>query len=168
MVQEVYDRQILHRMLGITPKTLAPKVEVGGASRAAGEASVKSAWGEADMEPETEDEEGRPEDAVESRYEIDSKRQPPKKRRRTGARADKDVTAETVYTTDDEDPYDDMYSFAQQAKVDDGISEEEREYDLAALDKGRGRGSGSGSSDAAAASRRSYWLSKAMTGDLDD
>ncbi|EIW60204.1 uncharacterized protein TRAVEDRAFT_164816 [Trametes versicolor FP-101664 SS1] len=169
VVQEVYDRQILHRMLGITPKTLAPKVEVGGASRAAGEASVKSAWGEADMEPETEDEEGRPEDAVESRYEIDSKRQPPKKRRRTGARADRDVTAETVYTTDDEDPYDDMYSFAQQAKVDDGISEEEREYDLAALDKGRGRGSGSGSSDAAAAaSRRSYWLSKAMTGDLDD
>ncbi|OJT08695.1 Poly(A) RNA polymerase cid14 [Trametes pubescens] len=151
VVQEVYDRQILHRMLGITPKTLAPKVEVGGASRAAGEASVKSAWGEADMEPETEDEEGRPEDAVESRYEIDSKRQPPKKRRRTGARADKDVAAETVYTTDDEDPYDDMYSFAQQAKVDDGISEEEREYALAALDKGRGRGSGSGSSDAAAA-----------------
>ncbi|KAH9852744.1 hypothetical protein C2E23DRAFT_756340 [Lenzites betulinus] len=169
VVQEVYDRQVLHRMLGITPKVTTPAPtapgEPRGASsrRAAEEASVRSAWGEADMDPETDEEEGAPADVVESRYEIDSRRQPPKKRRRTGARADKDVTVHTVYTTDDDDPYDDAYASKRESRVDDGISEEEREYDLAALDE-KGRGAG----DAATASRRSYWLSKAMAGDFDE
>ncbi|KAI0373072.1 hypothetical protein BV20DRAFT_1014460 [Pilatotrama ljubarskyi] len=168
LVQEVYDRQILHRMLGITPQaSLTSMGEANGTSRAAEEASVKSAWGEADMEPESDDEADGPADVVESRYEIDSRRQPPKKRRRTGTRADEDVTVHTVYTTDDEDPYDDMYSFARQSREDDGISEEEREYDLSALDE-EARGSRAGPADAATASRRSYWLSKAMAGDLDD
>lgn len=173
VVQEVYDRQVLHRMLGITPKltTLAPKgpgVPRGASSRREAEAaSVRSAWGEADMEPETEDEEGAAAaaDAVESRYEIDSRRQPPKKRRRTGARGDQNVTAHTVYTTDDDDPHDDGYAYARQSRTDDGISEEEREYDLVALDE-----KGRDTTDAATASRRLYWSSKAnMAGasDLD-
>ncbi|KAI0780511.1 hypothetical protein BD413DRAFT_607803 [Trametes elegans] len=163
VVQEVYDRQVLHRMLGITPQaSLAPKVETrtNGTSRAKEEASVRSAWGEADMDPETEDEDGKPEEVVESRYEID-RRQPPKKRRRTG-RADLDATVPTVYTTDDDDPYDE-YSFAHQPRGNDGVSEEEREYDLSALDE-----TGTSRSGPAAANRRSYWMSKAMAGDVDD
>ncbi|KAI0636561.1 hypothetical protein C8Q77DRAFT_1154490 [Trametes polyzona] len=167
VVQEVYDRQVLHRMLGITPKAaLAPATATDQAARAEGEASVKSAWGEADMDLQgSSDTElhASSDDAVESRYDIDRRRQPPKKRRRTGARADKDVTAPTVYTTDDDDPYDDMYSRATQALAPsgDGISEEEREYDLSGLDKGKEVSS-------AAATRRSYWLSKTTAGDLDD
>ncbi|KAI0647467.1 hypothetical protein C8Q79DRAFT_907770 [Trametes meyenii] len=169
LVQEVYDRQVLHRMLGITPKTLSlatPKPEPNGkkSSRAAEKASIKSAWGEADMEPETEDETEDARDAVESRYEIDSRRQPPKKRRRTGTRTGQDVTVPTVYTTDDEDPYDD-YSFNRQ---EDGISEEEREYDLSALGEGQTSSARSGPSSTATANKRSYWLSKATAGDVDE
>ncbi|KAI0672801.1 hypothetical protein C8Q78DRAFT_970483 [Trametes maxima] len=168
LVQEVYDRQVLHRMLGITPKAslATSKAEPSGrkSSRAAEEASVKSAWGEADMEPETEDEAEDPGDAVESRYEIDSRRQPPKKRRRMRTRTDQDVTVPTVYTTDDEDPYDD-YSFSRPG---DGISEEEREYDLSVLDEGQTGSARSGPSGAATANKRLYWSSKAMAGDVDE
>ncbi|KAI8989833.1 hypothetical protein BD414DRAFT_414259 [Trametes punicea] len=167
VVQEVYDCQVLHRMLGITPKAsfAAPKIETNGTSRTREEASVKSAWGEADIEGESGDEgDDALEDMVESRYEIDSRRQPPRKRRRTGTRADEGVTMHTVYTTDDDDPYEDMYSLVHHSVADDGISEEEREYDLSALDSGGPR---SDASDAATATKRSYWLSKAMAGDVD-
>ncbi|OSD08438.1 hypothetical protein PYCCODRAFT_1462667, partial [Trametes coccinea BRFM310] len=102
--------------------------------------------------PESGDEEhDGSEDVVESRYDIDSRRQPPKtKRRRTGTRADEGVVP-TVYTTDEDEPYEDMYSLAHQSAADDGISEEEREYDLSASESG-----GSRSNAAETVSRRAY------------
>ncbi|KAI0748435.1 hypothetical protein C8Q80DRAFT_1104159 [Daedaleopsis nitida] len=155
VVQEVYDRQVLHRMLGVCPKA-SLAVDVGansnGASRTAEAASVASAWGVADTSLETASE-GYEEDEVESRYEIESRKQPPRKRRRMGTRADQDITLHTVYTTDeDEDGHSGMHQ--PHGDVDD-ISEEE-EYDLSALD--------AKSDEGRAASRRSYWLSKGMAG----
>ena len=61
--------------------------------------------------------------------------------------------------TDDEE---DGYSVGHQRADDHGISEEEEEYDLSALDADhRERGGGK-------AEKRSYWLSKAMAGGVSD
>ena len=158
VVQEVYDRQVLHRMLGITPQpSLSLKDPAGNGSRTAEAESVKDAWNHADIDL------GSPrrsvsgvEEEVESRYGIESRRQPPKKRRKTGTQADEDIT---FYTTDDEE---DGYSAGHQPADDHGISEEEEEYDLSALDADhRERGGGK-------AEKRSYWLSKAMAGGVSD
>lgn len=170
MVQEVYDKRVLHRMLGVTPQSsllqrLAPS-EHPGRSRAEGQASVRSAWEEADMDLGSED--GRAEEDDEddeSRYDIDARRQPPKKRRRTGRLSD----VHTVFTTDDDDVDDDLLRV--HGLDDDGLSEEEREYDLSAL--GDGGAGGDGESDGKSGLRerkRSYWLSKAlaMNGSGDD
>ncbi|RDX46948.1 hypothetical protein OH76DRAFT_1385988 [Lentinus brumalis] len=152
VVQEVYDRQVLHRMLGVTPTTsLTDKAaaNVNSTSRTAEANSVATAWGEADMTFDTDDGSADSEaELIESRYDIES-RQPPAKRRRTGTQAD----VHTVYTTDDDE---DAFSVSHQRGEEDGISEEEGEYDVAVSDAER-------PGKAEAASRRSYWLSKAMT-----
>ena len=149
MVQEVYDSQVLHRMLGVTPTaSLTGKVvdNVNVTSRTAEAKSVETAWGEADMFFDTHNG-SEEEEEIESRYDIESRR-PPAKRRRTGTQAD----VHTVYTTDEDE---DTFSISHQRGDEDGISEEEGEYDLSVSDAERpGR--------AEAASRRSYWLSKAM------
>ena len=156
VVQEVYDRQILHRMLGLVPQPpLSVKDTTSGrASRKAEAESVEDAhaWGEADMET-SNDSQSEVEAAAESRYDIESRKQPPKKRRRTGTRADENITLHTVYTTDEEDGY---LAGHQPRDADDGITEEEEEYAVSALD-GADQERGGGKAE-----KRSYWLSKAM------
>lgn len=149
-------------MLGVTPQTpLTVREAVGGASRTVEAASVESAWGAADTTLDTADEMGSEDEMVESRYDIESRRQPPKKRRRVGTRADESTTLHTVYTTDEDE---DAYSTAHHLRGDaDGNSDEEREYDLSALDADHQAPDGRpGRTEAA--NRRSYWLSKAMAG----
>lgn len=152
VVQEVYDRQVLHRMLGVTPKgSLRASTPVKGTSQRAEAESVAAAWGEASMIIESSDDKSEDE-LAESRYEIESRKQPPKKRRRTGTRKDEEIT---VYTTDEDE---DGLSGVHQPRNDgDGISEEEEEYDLSGL---------SGKTEATG-NRRSYWLSKAMAANHD-
>ncbi|EJF66211.1 hypothetical protein DICSQDRAFT_152192 [Dichomitus squalens LYAD-421 SS1] len=162
VVQEVYERQVLHRILGIIPQpSLSFRGPTDGASRTAEAESVQDAWGHTDMDPGTPDGSvSGAEEEVESRYDIESRRQPPKKRRRTGTRADEGITLHTVYTTDDEE---DGFSASHRPSGDDGIEEEEEEYDLSALDaESQERGGGS------KAEKRSYWLSKAMAGAASD
>ena len=151
-------------MLGLTPQpSLSGKGTSDRASRKLEAESVEEAWGEADMVTESSDD-SEAEALVESRYDIESRKQPPKKRRRTSTRANEDITLHTVYTTDEEDgylaaagrqPHDDAY----------GITEEEDEYAVSALD-GADQERGGGKAE-----KRSYWLSKAMAGaggDSDD
>ncbi|OCH93830.1 hypothetical protein OBBRIDRAFT_855761 [Obba rivulosa] len=148
MVQEVYDKGVLHRMLGVTPQaSLLQRLsssEQPARSRAEELESVRSAWGEADVDVASGDEGGAAHEEEESRYGIDARRQPPKKRRRMGRRSD----THTVFTTDDDDGDEEMVRVH-----DDGLSEEE-EYELSALG---GEGDG-GRKDR----KRSYWLSKAL------
>ena len=165
VVQEVYDRQVLHRMLGVTPRTSMTVNDVpNGGSRTAEAASVASAWSVADMVLETADEESEVE-IIESRYDIESRKAPPKKRRRLGTRADEDITLHTVYTTDEDE--DASVTHHTRGDIDaDRISEEENEYDLSALDADHHQ-SGGGPDKTEAANRRSYWLSKAMSRGVD-
>ncbi|CCM06442.1 uncharacterized protein FIBRA_08704 [Fibroporia radiculosa] len=101
LVQEVYDRQVLHRMLGVAPQAgVALHAQTNGQSRVAHEKSVKTAWEAVDMELESNDE--RHASGDESRYKTDDRRQPPRKRRKTGREQD----MHTVYTTDDEEQND--------------------------------------------------------------
>ncbi|OBZ65685.1 Poly(A) RNA polymerase cid14 [Grifola frondosa] len=164
LVQEVYDRQVLHRMLGVVPQeTMAPRTpqpERNGKTRAAEEESVKSAWEEADMDLESAEEDAKFEAEDESRYEI-RRSQPPKKRRRVGGKQD----LHTVYTTDDDD---DGIGGGPSADDDgDGTSEEEHEYDLSVLDDRNQNGSRSRRSEGGSR-KRSYWLSKGIGGDISD
>nr|VWP00205.1 2-oxoisovalerate dehydrogenase subunit alpha (EC (Branched-chain alpha-keto acid dehydrogenase E1 component alpha chain) [Ganoderma boninense] len=161
--EEVYDRQILHRVLGLVPQ---PPLSVqdttsGRASRTAEAESVEDAhaWEEADMDTSDHSE---AEAVAESRYDIESRKQPPRKRRRTGTRADEDIT-HTVYTTDEEE--DGYVASHQPLDAADGITEEEEEYAVSAVD-GADQERGGGKAD-----KRSYWLSKGLPGggtDSDD
>ncbi|TFK46660.1 Nucleotidyltransferase, partial [Heliocybe sulcata] len=116
LVQEVFDKGVLHRMLGISPNApLKSDLHVSRSpsppakrkspprsllSRIHESASVTSAWGEADMEVSAaSDGSVGEEEGQESRYDID-KRQPPRKRRRTGTARDAHTT---YFTTDEED-----------------------------------------------------------------
>lgn len=95
-------------MLGVTPsaslqtsKASSPKANGSGSTH---EASVRAAWKGAEMELESGEEPDDLRQATnghedESRYDIQDKRQPPAKRRRTGTQRD----AHTVYTSDEDD-----------------------------------------------------------------
>ena len=153
----MYECGVLHRMLGATPLvSLAAK-----SSRRPESKSVESAWGEVDMEVES-DEEGvvSTEDEEDGRYEIGRRKQPPKKRPRPGTRTADERAVETVYTTDDDE------SVTHQPDGDgDGVSEEEAEYDLPNIDGANQEMDGG---KLAAANRRSYWLSKGVVTGADD
>ncbi|KAH9931703.1 uncharacterized protein BXZ73DRAFT_90121 [Epithele typhae] len=164
VVQEVYDRQVLHRILGVTPKvrvtlTDAIKPSAKTNSRTAEAQSVESAWGEADMDVSSDSDSSSLSDEgeeEESRYEIKSRR-PPKKRRRTGTRTNDAQPA--VYTTDDDDEArsPELLVSYRRAGDADGVSDEEEVYNISNLDA-----EGKGGTRAEAANRRSYWLSKGM------
>ena len=167
-MQEVYDNRVLHRMLGVEPQV--PVVVSEGSSRKRGsggrsheaEASVKSAWEEADSAPEPSNRHNAEDvEEEESRYGIDA-RQPPRKRRRTDTKKD-----DHVYISDDEDDEDDdtrevplvvhTLGDSDDEKGSDGaLTAEEAEYDIdepedATPDKSE------------KAKRRSYWLSKGIS-----
>lgn len=152
-MQEVYDRRILHNLLGLKPQPSIVNgsrkdAQVGPTSSSAQGARkvVQSAWQVAepdvDLEHNRHQAQRRPRDSgsdeEEGRYNIG--RQPPKKRRKTG----RVEGAHTVFTTDDED--DERHSTT--ARTVDSLEEEEGEY------------ASDGSSDGVRDRRRSYWLSK--------
>jgi non-canonical poly(A) RNA polymerase PAPD5/7 len=173
VVQEVYDKRVLHKMLGVEAVAISavdPPVDpdtAGSASKAYPEtAGVAAVWEAADDSESAASEEAPPpppsrkrkparqqpakdadeESAEESRYTIvKDGAGPPAKRRRTGQSAD----AHTVFTTDEEE---------REYAVDDGDDSDEEEGEVA--EKGRPNGRSS-------AERRSYWLSKGV-GPPDD
>ncbi|KAF8077561.1 hypothetical protein FPV67DRAFT_1684010, partial [Lyophyllum atratum] len=158
LVQELYDKRVLHNLLGVKPQPVIGNcndLKILGASNGSAKPpsssnsreakSVKTAWQEADVEHEDghhkrhrevdldEDEEGR--------YSI-GRQQPPKKRRRKGNLTD----THTVFTTDDDDDH-------------SVISEDDEEEAHYASDVGSSR---SRRDPEKTDKRRSYWLSKAI------
>lgn len=164
-MQEIYDTRELHRALGIDPRptaTVSPndtpprKTSQGHESRAVNE-SVQSAWKGADADHEPVHKQEAETEAEESRYGID-KRQPPRKRRKMNS----EIDVHTVYTTDEED--EDEVGGGSSGRQEDGellvhtvhdsgsdTGKEEAEYKT---------------STSKAAERRSYWLSKGVGLDL--
>lgn len=156
-MQEVYDSQVLHRMLGVEPrvpvtldvKQKGSKPPKKSTSRAY-EESVKLAWNDKEAGRDSGEEEKVEdvEEEEESRYGIAD--QPPRKRKRTG----KGTDLHTVYVSDDEDEEGEL---SLNVKFNDGVSEEEREYDVG--------GSGDDEPKSNSSKRektRSYWLSKGI------
>jgi non-canonical poly(A) RNA polymerase PAPD5/7 len=155
-VQEIYDKRTIHRLVGVSPQNGLSKIDISSkfvpearpARNTRAAEVVESAWGEADMEPET-DEEVQPKRKEEyddgGRYAIGA---PSRKRRKTGGRSDHHVA--TVFVTDD-----DGETFGRRSE--DSLDEEEREYDLQ-LDEGFASRPSLGQDR-----RRSYWLSKGGT-----
>ena len=121
-------------------------------TRAAQE-SVESAWKQADSEHDVTRKHTAGDEEEESRYGID-KRQPPAKRRRVGA----EIDAHTVYTTDEDseeegeaDDDEDNGDLVVHMGDDDGsdTGKEEAEYDTSPNNQKTGK-------------KRSYWLSKGI------
>lgn len=167
LVQEVYDKEILHQMVGVKPpSSIPPKLSTPPGKRATSsreaESSVRKVWGEVDSGLESGEEPERivlkkQDDKEESRYDIQDKKQPPLKRRRLGTEHD----IHTVYTSD-EDEEDGLsvgggnehlivHTDISGGSDADSVAAEEAEY---AVD---------GDGDEAKARhnlKRSYWLSK--------
>ncbi|CAL1705450.1 unnamed protein product [Somion occarium] len=186
LVQEVYDSQVLHRMLGVEP-TIPVTEEVkrpNGNNKSSSsrckpmsqtrsreaQESVKSAWNESDVDHSFDHSAAHASDEEEeSRYGIANVRephsQPPIKRRRTGKPEDE----HTVFTSDaseeevdelDPDP-DPEPSVHLNVGTDDydahAVSEEESEYDVDG-DEGEIKGPASEKRERT----RSFWLSKGV------
>ncbi|KAH9952027.1 hypothetical protein B0H21DRAFT_10348 [Amylocystis lapponica] len=171
VVQEVYERKTMHRILGLTPQaTIAlngSQPKRNAKSRTAEQESIKSAWEEADMDlasgSDHEGHAGDPLDEDEGRYGIDRRRKPPRKRRDTRNRQD----PLPVYTTDEDDVDPPKYTTDKDevdgtiAGYDHSISEEELAYALSAGEDGKAEDlHTSATTRKADESRRSYWLSK--------
>ncbi|KAG5634891.1 hypothetical protein H0H81_000408 [Sphagnurus paluster] len=170
LVQELYDKRILHNMLGIMPKPVvtnghAPPATNNGNGRAGGSGkpsssvtrananSVNSAWRAADAEHEDSYKRHREiisveddDDDEEGRYHIG--REPPHKRQKTGKQRD----AHTVFTTDEDE--DSLSNCVE--------SEEEEEEAHYASDVDVGLSNSRPSNPEKADKRRSYWLSKGL------
>ena len=127
------------------------------------EASVKSAWEEADSMPEPSSR-TKVEDIDEevSRYGIDS-RQPPRKRRRTNTRRD-----DHIYISDEEDDEDNdtadvplvvhtLQDSEDEQGSDGALTAEEEEYDIVAAEEDE-----KADKVGKAERKRSYWLSKGL------
>jgi len=155
LVQELYDKRVLHNLLGLKPSPTVVNgddsgVTLGIPTSSASQAvrSTQSAWHQAEVGVRSDDEH-RPsrrrhvsEDEDEGRYDI-NRRQPPQKRRKMGRPQD----SHTIFTTDDEHD-----------SIRDSLDEEEAHYEVDLKDVGM------------AEKRRSFWLSKAidMGGTIDD
>lgn len=172
-MQELYDRRVLHNIVGVKPlqhndhsgnegdsekeRTANGEANKNSSSKSKAARDVERIWDDPDRHSDVEDyspvsrdsrshrRSGRDDD--EGRYAIG--RQPPQKRRKTGRSQD----AHTVYFVDDEEEdelrYDD----------DDGVVAEVMEY-MSDEESDRAAPS-SRAEDPKKGARRSYWLSKA-------
>jgi len=156
-VQELYDKRVLHNILGIPPLPILVH-DTGDrdrkrdghkeaeSSKLKASRAVQESWEDADKSQEHDDFDEyyrrRHVDDDSGRYDIG--RQPPKKRQRTGADRDK----HTVYVIDDDE--EDM----EISISDDGIEEIERPGDFPEPPPR--------SDNAKRDNRRSYWLSKGV------
>ena len=120
---------------------------MNGKSNAQNKASVQTAWEEADMAPPL-DRPAEEDEGQSSRYRIDDRREPPRKRRRLGRESD----AHTVFTTDDEDAGEEDVEGYSLHVVDD--------EDSVSVAKGAKAKVGHGNTS----EKRDYWLSKGLSG----
>ena len=156
-MQEVYDKKVLHTLMGVMPRpivsqpNLGSNVTVNGAQSSGSTTSqgaVHAAWKEndeditSDLRPTAYDEE------EEGRYHIGRERPPPHKRRRTGKAAD----THTVFIADDEGEDSSSAAHAEdEIDDDDELSDEDhRPGDRRRIQQTSMPGK-----------RRSYWLAKA-------
>ncbi|PCH37934.1 hypothetical protein WOLCODRAFT_148891 [Wolfiporia cocos MD-104 SS10] len=153
LVQEVYNRKVLHQMLGITPQTglsakAPPSSEPKGKGRINKE-RVKSAWEDTETDMKLGSEARNDKNAAvrvreEDRYQLEKRLQPPRKRRRL----DRESDGHAVFTTDDED-------------------RESREYEAYGVDpesEEDGRSSAFKPRGSRRRDKQDYWLSKSFTG----
>jgi len=170
LVQEVYDRRVLHRMLGITPQVITTPTPshtaAHGQTRVAYEESVKTAWEEADINLGSD----HIRDADDIDHETESRngggrREPQKKRHKPGREQD----MHAIFTTDDEDADD-----GRSRRDGDGLSDDQQEYDLGALDDVEADLVEAGETKygmerrSSSSAKRDYWLSKGFTGIASD
>ncbi|KAF9478502.1 hypothetical protein BDN70DRAFT_906733 [Pholiota conissans] len=161
LVQELYDKQVLHRVTGVKP--LPTVVTANGGQKAAPSSSsarasheVKSAWNDRDVDRDSDYEDGyrsrhhQLADDEGGRYDIG--RQPPKKRRKTGRSED----AHAVYFEDDEEDTDGARREDAEYMSDESEDEERSIRDGVPRD-------GVPRND----NKRSYWLSKRSGIDAD-
>ena len=165
-MQELHDSKVLHKMLGVDPATevhfkpAAPPAGTSAASTSSARAakqSVQLAWEHADAENDATHRRDAEPEVEESRYGID-RRQPPAKRRRIGS----EIDAHTVYTTDDDDSESEDEDRPQDRRSGDVLvhtvesdsdtGKEEAEYDVASPPPKSEK----------AERTRSYWLSKGV------
>ncbi|KAG6829240.1 hypothetical protein H0H87_012200 [Tephrocybe sp. NHM501043] len=159
LVQELYDKRILHNLLGVkpqlpitsangtAPKSNGPKPP-SSHSQTAAASSIKSAWQEADREPDSPRKRRHDldDDEEQGRYTI-GRQQPPSKRQKTGSRKDAHVT----FMTDE----------------DESQSEDEKEdlqygSEIEIIERPTSTRSTSSKDIEKADNRRSYWLSKGV------
>lgn len=130
-------------------------------SQARAAESVKTAWSEAELILDSDNEVTRVEEEEESRYSRSN--QPPKKRRRVGKEAD----MHTVFTTDDDEDGDanDKDLRLHVGGAEDGATDEEAEYVVVSDSESGDRASKKKNDE-----KRSYWLSKGVGvgGDTDE
>ncbi|KAJ6622921.1 hypothetical protein B0H10DRAFT_2162680 [Mycena sp. CBHHK59/15] len=176
LVKEVYDKQTLHRLVGVAPnahlsngmkpngkasRSRTPVVvdgaadaKVNGKPRSSAQASVQSAWAEADMGLSDDAGPQRRSDEQEGRYAIGLP--PPKKRRKTGKySADTHVV---TFTADSDASESDSNAGEGEPK---SKKEKEKEDASPLQIKGMGRRTSSNSS-LSSNTRRDYWLSKGV------
>jgi non-canonical poly(A) RNA polymerase PAPD5/7 len=168
LVQEVYDKGVLHRLVGVKPAAgPSPQPSSAKYPETAGVAAVWEAADDSESLPSESDStatrQKRPRKRKHSRQEATNDRDaadedesryaivrdgagPPAKRRRTGQAAD----AHTVFTTDE----DEEYALADDTGDTSGSAEEGEVDEKAARTGGAGERS--------SRERRSYWLSKGV------
>jgi len=158
-VQEVYDKNVLHRLVGVPPKATVvqdvPQVNGG---------IVQSAWEPIERTQETEDDghARKPESSTtarsrevidvdvndeESRYEI-----PRKKRRRI-----EQVIADIVFTTDEESEGDEVIVI-ESSEEGGSLAEEEGEYGMGEMGNDEKKGG-----HVKINRKRAFWAAKAGT-----
>ncbi|KAJ3916870.1 hypothetical protein F5877DRAFT_45742 [Lentinula edodes] len=163
VVQEVYDRRILHKLLNVKPRIIIPMVISSEGDRHTGANDDEENDHSNNLHRRRRDERsGSDSEDDPGKYGI-SGRQPPKKRMKTGGEMDMH-TLVTIYTTDDEEGND----TSSESEL-DSVAEEEAEYDVDVIDADAGMHAGSKPlSNGGNEKKRSYWLSKGIvSGDVD-
>ncbi|KAJ3807269.1 hypothetical protein F5876DRAFT_48398, partial [Lentinula aff. lateritia] len=191
VVQEVYDRRILHKLLNVKPRiivvtddpeTKAPAMSNGRHTSQILAKAEPGATNENPIDLEDDERSGSDSEDDSGKYGI-SGRQPPKKRMKTGGEMDMH-TLVTIYTTDDDDG--DGNDTNSESEL-DSVAEEEAEYDVDVIDVDAGMHVDMGKdavvsepdsmltkaesklrSNGGNEKKRSYWLSKGIvSGNVD-
>ncbi|KZT09562.1 uncharacterized protein LAESUDRAFT_722526 [Laetiporus sulphureus 93-53] len=162
LVQELYDSRALHRLLGVNASAdiagIKARPTPNSEVQRPRQEDIDTALGEADMEEgSTDNEDGKIITEEGSRYKIEDRRQPPRKRRKMGREED----MHTVFTTDDEDG-EIRHEYEEYAL--EGLEDGEEEEDAAALADTKY----SMESSAKSKNRRDFWLSKGSQGVASD
>ncbi|KAH9484478.1 Poly(A) RNA polymerase cid14 [Psilocybe cubensis] len=168
LVQELYDRRVLHNILGVKPQPIVIQDsddEVDDERRKDSKTShvIESVWENGDRQSDSDNDDahlrrnGHTGDDDGGRYAIG--RQPPKKRRRTGREED----SHTVYLEDDDEDEEEL-SFGGGRRGDaNKVDElEDGEYSSNGSDEEDRPGRFQKRDDPKRDARRSYWLSKAI------